>query len=138
MENVNNMNKLRKTSKILTIIIAIIIIIMSSIPFETAQSFTHVTTFKSVLYHFSIFFLLAIFFLMSFDSSKSLFSMVFLILFGILDEIHQIFTPGRSCSTADFVIDFTGILFAYFIYNEVKNAKNTNNWGFGVHRKTPC
>jgi VanZ family protein len=30
--------------------------------------------------------------------------------YGVLDEVHQIWIPGRSCNLADYLADFTGIL----------------------------
>ena len=38
------------------------------------------------------------------------------LMYGISDEFHQSFVPGRATTFADFLLDSTGILFAGFIY----------------------
>jgi VanZ family protein len=38
------------------------------------------------------------------------------LLFGISDEIHQIFVPGRECSLFDYAADICGILLGVFVY----------------------
>lgn len=37
-----------------------------------------------------------------------LFSILFVILYGILDEVHQLLIPGRSCEFLDFFADVLG------------------------------
>ncbi|MCR5494210.1 MAG: VanZ family protein [Treponema sp.] len=36
--------------------------------------------------------------------------------YGIIDEIHQSFTPGRSCSVFDWIADTVGALLGAFIF----------------------
>jgi VanZ family protein len=45
---------------------------------------------------------------------------VFVLVFAALDERHQIMTPNRSCSLADFIADFVGFGAAIlgFVYRE--------------------
>jgi VanZ family protein len=40
------------------------------------------------------------------------------LLFGITDEIHQIFVPGREFSMFDYAADTLGILLGVFIYTK--------------------
>ena len=40
------------------------------------------------------------------------------LLFGITDEIHQIFVPGREFSMLDYAADTLGILLGVFIYTK--------------------
>jgi len=92
-----------KISWTITILIAIIIFYLSSITFEgipTGQ------TINSYIYHFSAFFSLAFFLLISIikknKNQKLIFSgIIIAILYGISDEIHQFFVPGRACSFND-------------------------------------
>lgn len=45
-------------------------------------------------------------------------------LYGVSDELHQMFVPGRSTSIMDIVADITGILFALtliFIFNSIRS-----------------
>jgi VanZ family protein len=37
-------------------------------------------------------------------------------LFGVSDEIHQYFVPGRNCSAADATADFLGSLLGVILY----------------------
>lgn len=51
--------------------------------------------------------------------------------YGIIDEIHQSFTPGRSSTVSDWIADTIGALlgsFAFFLLIKVlKNRKNSKN-----------
>ena len=52
-------------------------------------------------------------------------------LYGILDEIHQSFTPGRSSTVSDWIADTIGAILgsvAFFLLIKVlKNRKNNKN-----------
>ncbi|MDD5512300.1 MAG: VanZ family protein [Candidatus Omnitrophica bacterium] len=37
-----------------------------------------------------------------------IFTVVFCLLYGIIDELHQLFVPGRECSAMDVLVDGTG------------------------------
>ena len=74
---------------------------------------------KSVMYHFTIFLLLAIFLIGSLKNPKikNLISLILIALFyAAIDEIHQLFVPGRVASINDFIIDTLGILTANILY----------------------
>ena len=51
--------------------------------------------------------------------------------YGIIDEIHQSFTPGRSSTVSDWIADTLGAIlgsFAFFLLIKVlKNRKNNKN-----------
>ena len=55
-----------------------------------------------------------------FSKEKITFSIIFAILFvcvyGIIDEIHQSFTPGRSASVFDWIADSLGAAIGSFLY----------------------
>lgn len=41
------------------------------------------------------------------------------ILFGLLDEIHQYFVPGRTCSVLDLLADVIGVWFGTFLFSKI-------------------
>jgi len=115
-------NWLEKHSKIswtLTIIIAITIFLLSSIEFYSS-GIGQGSNLKSILYHIVIFFFLSFFLLISIVQGKYknlLFLGILLsITYGILDELHQSFVPGRAAAFSDVLLDSLGILFAFMVY----------------------
>jgi len=112
------LEKYHLISWIITIIIASIIFYLSS---KTFPPGTSTTSNLSILYHFFAFFFLAAFLLISLIKGKtnpSLFTIgiILAILYGISDEIHQYFVPGRHFSLFDILTNSTGILLASTIY----------------------
>ena len=73
---------------------------------------------EDVLYHFSVYVILSLFFFRALRGSVSgwgilklmLVTAVFCVLYGATDELHQLFTPGRSCSIIDVGVDSLGVL----------------------------
>lgn len=59
---------------------------------------------------------------------RTLFAFIIGVLYAILDEIHQIYVPGRSCELRDMLIDSTGILigslFIMALFLLIKRTKN--------------
>lgn len=59
---------------------------------------------------------------------RTLFAFIIGVLYAILDEIHQIFVPGRSCELRDMLIDSIGILigslFIMALFLLIKRIKN--------------
>lgn len=108
-------------SWILTILIAIAIFYISSITFPlgpTKQAFP----FKSVVYHFLAFFIFGFFLLICMVRGKFNLNLLFLalilsLLYGISDEIHQIFVPNRFFDIADILTNSAGILLAGVLYS---------------------
>ncbi|PIN87992.1 hypothetical protein COV12_00840 [Candidatus Woesearchaeota archaeon CG10_big_fil_rev_8_21_14_0_10_32_24] len=114
--------KYKKTAWATTIFIAIVIFYISSLTFPVGGA----TNILSIIYHISAFFFFALFLFASSQPRKKEFVfVVFLIAiaYGITDEIHQFFVPGRSCSLFDFFLDSTGIIFASMIYLILKIKK---------------
>lgn len=85
--------------------------------------------------HFTEFMLLSIFTFMLSRSyrlklkTSSLIAGGYGFVYAILDEVHQLFIPGRSCEVLDIFIDFSGVLtgialtvFVIFLYRRKKNA----------------
>lgn len=86
---------------------------------------------KPVIYHMGIFFLFSLLLMIATSRGKKLdwvyFSVLFGLLYGVSDEIHQLFVPGRVAGLRDVFLDFIGIVFAFLIYRirfELKNGKN--------------
>ncbi len=104
-------------SVIITFIIAIQIFIVSSLSFSAGKKELAILP---ILYHLSIFFLLAFFLMITFVKGrhKYLIPVCFAmaVLYGISDEIHQFFVPGRAMDPFDVFIDSVGIFFATLIY----------------------
>ncbi len=106
---------------ILTILIAIEIFYFSSIiSVPTGSSIKGINL--ATTYHIIVFFLFT-FFLTASIKNKNKFKTKYLIIifaislaYAILDEIHQMFVPGRFASIKDVLIDLIGILFAILIY----------------------
>lgn len=105
--------------RLITILLLILIFYVSSI-----KSFPSVgvpISTGSILYHISIFFILTIFLFISvlereWNWKKILLSLLVVSVYAALDELHQFFVPGRFCSFNDFLLDFTGIIFASLLY----------------------
>ena len=121
--------KHNKTSWGITILGAISIFYISSLVFPTEKVQTNLL---AITYHISAFFLLTLFLLISSIQGKKIklipIPMILLILYGILDELHQYFIPGRDFSLLDIFLDTTGILMAsmfYFILILLKNNPKT-------------
>ena len=83
--------------------------------------------------HFSAFFILAvllnlalIFQRKSFVLFKyaALVTIVITLFYGAIDELHQIFIPGRSADIRDWLADSTGVILGVFILNLVKSLFN--------------
>ena len=103
-----------KISWIITILIAIFIFYMSS---KTFPPGIPGISYASYVYHLVIYFVLAFFLLISITrgklDKKYLFFVVILISigYGISDEIHQFFVPGRYCTFVDALTDLRTIIF---------------------------
>ncbi len=44
--------------------------------------------------------------------------------YGVLDEVHQLFIPGRSCEFLDWFADFTGVLAGILIFLMLKRINS--------------
>ena len=129
-------DKLIPKSKIpyawLALAYAILILIVSSIPDLSPPQLGF--EYQDKLYHFieySIFSVLLFFALL--NSSKDflrknvlLISLLIGASFGILDELHQKFIPGRQADVLDFTADFVGVALiqiCFWVYHRRKSVK---------------
>lgn len=120
---INLLEKKRWFAITLTILIAIEIFWFSSLTETTIISTGKpVASINAIIYHFSVFFLFTFFLLSSIKTKPKItikdltITAIISILYAILDEVHQIFVPGRNSSIRDFMTDTTGIFFAMLIY----------------------
>jgi len=109
--------KHNKFSWLFVVIIAVAVFYISSLTFPPGPPATNI---YSILYHLIAFFFLAFFLLPVLVKGKNksfiFIAVILAVLYGISDEIHQLFVPRRSCSFSDFMLDSAGILTASFIY----------------------
>ena len=114
---------------------AVLILIFSSIPDLSPPQLGF--EYQDKLYHFieySIFSVLLFFTLL--NSSKDflrknvlLISLLIGASFGILDELHQKFIPGRQADILDFTADFVGVALiqvCFWIYHRKKSKLHSN------------
>lgn len=110
-----------KLSLGITFIVAIGIFYLSSLTFEPSSK-GGVIDIKPMIYHIVAFFMLEFFLLISLIKGKAkelvifFIGIVMVVLYGISDEIHQIFVPGRVASIADIFLDFVGVALAFLVY----------------------
>ena len=109
--------KNNKISWMITMLIAIAIFYISTLTFGPSS---RITGNKSIIYHIGIFFLFSLFLLISSvkGGKKSLIpiAVIIAIFYGVLDEFHQYYIPGRFFSIFDMMINTLGILIASVIY----------------------
>jgi len=124
--------KYSKISWVITLFWGVAIFYISSLRFGGVSS---ALSWVSIVYHFSAFFCFSFFLLISSVRGRKnnrIFILVILIsvFYGILDELHQFFVPGRACTFFDVGIDSLGILFASMIYFIRLKYKSNNSKGF--------
>lgn len=81
--------------------------------------------------HFTIYFILGIFvilFFLTFDIKyRYLFSGLFVYICACLDEVHQLFVPGRSGKLLDTFVDLFGSCIAFLIIYLIRRKKTKNS-----------
>ena len=111
------LEKNRTLAWVITIGIALFIFYMSSRSFDGVGAKGPL----SYVYHFSVFFVFAGFFLIAATQGKlqiELFvlSLGIAVMYGITDEIHQFFVPGRYTDIIDVITNSIGILSVGILY----------------------
>jgi VanZ family protein len=83
-------------------------------------------------YHINAHFVLYFFLFYAFyKATKNIkFSMFISFLYGVTDELHQLFVPGRAFQLIDLAVDFLGILLAAIILWKLnsKIPKKLRSW----------
>lgn len=113
---INWFEKHNKISWLVTIIIVVLIFYISSLTLPAGRG----TGYLSYIYHFTAFSYLALFLLIALTKGKNLkfifIGIIIALIYGILDEIHQYFVPGRFFSFKDVLINSLGILITSIAY----------------------
>ena len=86
----------------------------------------------SEVYHFIVFFLFGFFLIIFIKGEKNMKNKYFFlalaisILYALSDEFHQFFTPNRTASIWDFLVDIFGVCIGMFVYlTTLKNQNST-------------
>lgn len=114
-------------SGLITLLIAIFIFYMSSKTFPLGP--IKPASYLSYVYHFGVYFVFAFFLLISITRGNIknkyliLIAMLVAIGYGISDELHQFFVPGRACCFEDVLTNSTGIFLAGVFYLMGLNGK---------------
>ncbi len=105
------------------ILFAILIFTLSHIPNYLLPP----TTFnlQDKLLHSFVFFLFGISLLIAFTRFKNKAKVIVLVLllgsiYGLLDEVHQLFVPGRVCDITDWLSDTIGVSLSLLFRNKIK------------------
>lgn len=115
----------RKISIILLILIGMEIFFFSEISETKSIGGTSIT---SIVYHFCVFFLFNTFLFFSLKKSKyfAIKVLIISIIYSILDEVHQSFTPGREAGIKDVLINNLGIVYSMIICLIYENKEKKN------------
>ena len=98
-----------------------IIFYASTIP---GKDISHFFSLQAAAYHLFVYLFLAFFLVRALRRTYPdrpgikivFFVIIFGIIYGIMDEFHQVFTPGRSVSGFDVFIDSLGTIIGSIIY----------------------
>ncbi|MBS3086361.1 VanZ family protein [Candidatus Pacearchaeota archaeon] len=113
------LEKNKRFSIIFMVLMAVEIFVISSIP---GRDFPAVGIDPSLAYHLIVFFLFNFFLILSIIGKKNVkvkylvLSIVFSIIYAVLDEIHQFFVPLRLPSVRDVLIDAAGVSLSTITY----------------------
>jgi len=116
------LEKNRWLAIILTLISAFLIFYISSITFPAGDGSSGP---YAIIYHFTAFSYLTLFLLISLTKGKPnkpliIMGIIFAIIYGISDEIHQYFVPNRFPSLIDILTNSIGILITSIAYLKSK------------------
>lgn len=116
---INWFEKNHKISLIIAVLIAIAMFYISSLTFEDSSSGSG-GSIKAVLYHIFAYFFLVLFLnfsLVKGENTKFMFIAILIsIFYGVADEIHQYFVPGRYASLSDAGLNTVGIILSSLFY----------------------
>jgi len=57
-------------------------------------------------------------------SSRIFYVLIIGIIYGLTDELHQSFVPGRTSDIYDFLVDLIGIILSLCLFNLILKALN--------------
>jgi len=114
-------------SLLMTILIAGLIYYLSDTP---SSGFPSGLGIMTKIYHLGIYALLGFFIFLTIVRGKInnkyliIIALLLGIAYGISDEIHQFFVPGRHCTFRDVFIDTTGVLISTVFYYALRERKS--------------
>lgn len=88
----------------------LVLIVGTSLPSTSLPSFKVSDKFIHFIAYFGLGLLFAAYRLLYFKNIKqnTIFVVILIAAYAMIDEVHQIFIPGRSCELFDFLADVTG------------------------------
>ena len=102
------------------VFMGVLIFYMSTVTFPAAPPSSFVVHWRSMTYHVIAFFIFASFLLVALAGDKNwkifLVGILVSFMYGVLDELHQIYVPGRGATIFDAFMDFIGVLLAGVVY----------------------
>jgi Predicted integral membrane protein len=106
-----------------SVIFAILIFVLSHLPSDLIPP--NVFNLQDKLLHAFVFFLFGISLLIAFsnvNNKRKVLILVFLIgsIYGMLDELHQLYVPGRVCDITDWMADSFGVAISLFFRAKVQ------------------
>ena len=101
-------------------ITAVFIFYISSLSFP--PNFATGFYYTSIIYHAGIFFIFSFFLFLSgkFEIKFIFITLLIALLYASLDELHQLFVPGRAADIIDFAVDSVGIFFSLLASRFIK------------------
>jgi VanZ family protein len=121
----------------ITAALAVAVFFISSLTFPSVAP--SAPSINAILYHIVAFFLLGLFLLISLVKGEKMYLIVPAVLiamtYGLTDEFHQLFVPGRTSAVSDFMLDTLGIIFAATVYAislELRNFTQQKSPAFQV------
>ena len=86
------------------------------------------TSYMSYIYHFTAFSYLSLFLLISLTKGKNskkliILGIILALIYGIFDEIHQYFIPGRTSTIKDILVNSIGIFITSIAYTNYCRKK---------------
>lgn len=109
------------------IVFACVIFILSQIPGEMFPP--NVFDLQDKLEHFVVYFIFGITLIVAtatVNTKRKRYSIILIVgmLYALLDEVHQLFVPGRFCDITDFLSDSLGIALSLLFVNFVQKYLN--------------
>lgn len=116
------------------IVLTVIMFVLSNIRYAILPDLN--LSFTDKIAHFIEFYFYAITVIIGFDSfdlpkTKLIkYSILWTAFWGIFDEVHQYFVPGRDCNLYDWLADLAGIFVAVLLIKYIIKIKNSINLKF--------
>ncbi len=110
------------------IILTIVLFILSNVEYSIVPELS--LTFVDKIAHFIAFFVYTVFVIIAiapYASSKRKLiklSIAWSAFYGVFDEVHQYYVPGRDCNIYDWFADLAGVILAIVLLKHILKLKN--------------